>query len=220
MVLIYWRPWLLLSWMLTFSWFSFWMSKDPWDRFIADRECSCPVWWSSSISKISTTDEGQSSYKSSLIFTHIVYRCVMLSCPYFQEGLCVCKRDGLPANHHWYSLTYCIGVWCCHVVLSRSSGRVFSVMVCVCVCLCRERENNFSLVFVCVCLCVSLCLFVLRCVTKREKLSVCVCGWCVWVCVCVREPVWSCLELLQTETVLVLFHDILLLNYDWLCTKD
>ena len=93
-------------------------------------------------------------------------------------------------------------------------------MVCVCVCLCREREYNFSLVFVCVCLCVKVCLFVLRCVTKREKLSVCVCGWCVWVCVCVREPVWSCLDLLQTVNVLVLLDDILLFNYDWLCTND
>ena len=104
MVLIYYKQWLLLFWMLTFSWFSFDMSRDLWDRFIEDRECSCPVWWSSSIRKISTTEEGRSTYKSSLIFTHIVYRCVRLSCPYFQEGLCVCKRDGLPANHHWYSL--------------------------------------------------------------------------------------------------------------------
>ena len=105
MVLIYCKQWLLLSWMLTFSWFSFDMSRDLWDRFIEDRASSCPVWWSSSIRKTSTTEEGRSTYKSSLIFTHIVYRCVMLSCPYFQEGLCVCKRDGLPSNHHWYSLT-------------------------------------------------------------------------------------------------------------------
>ncbi len=77
------------------------------------------------------------------------------------------------------------GGWCCHVVLSRFSGRVVCVMVCVCVSLCRERENNFSLVFVCVCLCVSVCLFVLRCVTKREKLSVCVCVCvCPGLCVC------------------------------------
>ena len=168
MVLIYWRPWLLLSWMLTFSWFSFWMSKDPWDRFIADRECSCPVWWSSSIRKISTTEEGRSTYKSSLIFTHIVYRCLMLSCPYFQEGLCLCKRDGLPSNHHWYSLTYCIGMWCDVFMLSCPDFQEgLFLWWCVCVCVCVENVRTTSVSCLCVCVCVCKC--------KTSLVFVCVC---------------------------------------------
>jgi hypothetical protein len=95
-----------------------------------------------------------------LIFTHIVYRCVMLSCPYVQEGMCDCKRDGLPANHHWYSLTYCIGVWCCHVLIFRT-GWVCCTCVCTCVCLCvcssefvSENVRTYSVSCLCVCLCV------------------------------------------------------------------
>ena len=42
-VLIYCRQCLLLSWMLTFSWLC--VSRDLWDPFIADSQCSCPCWW-------------------------------------------------------------------------------------------------------------------------------------------------------------------------------
>ena len=42
-VLIYCRQYLLLSWMLTFSWLC--VSRDLWDPFIANNQCSCPCWW-------------------------------------------------------------------------------------------------------------------------------------------------------------------------------
>ena len=206
--------------MLTFSWFSFCMSKDLWDRFIGDRECSCPVWWSSYIRKTSKTEEGRSTYKSSLIFTHIVYRCVMLSIPYFQEGLCVCKRDGLPANHHWYLLTYCIGVWCCHVVLSRFSGRVVSVMVCVCV----ENVRTTSVSCLCVCVCVCKCVCLCWSVSQNVTNWVCVCVGDVWGFVCLSRNLcdlilnycrqrlfWSCL---------MMFSCWIVTDYDWVCTND
>jgi hypothetical protein len=91
---------------------------------------------------------------------------------------------------------------------------------CVCVCVCVENVRTTSVSCLCVCVCV--CKFVCLCwgVSQNVRNWVCVYGWCVRVCVCVKEPVWSCLELLQTETVPVLFDDILLLNYDWLCTND
>ena len=83
---------LLLSWLWTFSCLSLCVSRDLWDRFIADSECPCSPWWSSFIRNIygkSSTGEGRSTYKSSLIFSHTVCVCVMLSFPDFQECVCV-----------------------------------------------------------------------------------------------------------------------------------
>jgi hypothetical protein len=85
-----------------------------------------------------------------------------------------------------------------------------------------ENVRTYSVSCLCVWLCVyvCVCVFVSRCVTQHEKLCVCVCVCCVRVGVCLREPLWSCVELLQTVTVLVLFHHLLLFNKDWLCTID
>ena len=58
------------------------------------------------------------------------------------------------------------------------------------------------------------CVLVVRSVPKHEKLCVCVCVCCVRVGVCLREPLCSCVELLQTVTVIVLFDDLLLFNKD------
>ena len=102
-VLIYCRQCLLLSWMLTFLWL--YVSRDLWDPFIADSQCSCPCWWSSFIQTrdgyLVLVDDllsyriGTVTYKSSLRFTHIV--CVCVICPVqifmkgcFCDGVCVC----------------------------------------------------------------------------------------------------------------------------------
>ena len=78
---------------------------------------------------MSTTEEGRSTYKSSLIFTHIVYRCVMLSCPDFQDGLCVL-----------YLCVYvCVSVCVCSEFVSenvRKSRVCVRGCVCKCVCVC------------------------------------------------------------------------------------
>ena len=85
-VLIYCRQSLLLSWMLTFSWL--WVSRDLWDPFIADNQCSCPCWWSSFI-------QNRDGYVQIIIEIHSHSMCLCnLSCPDFHEGLflwwCVC----------------------------------------------------------------------------------------------------------------------------------
>ena len=68
-VRIYCRQCLLLSWMLTMSWFYLCVSPDMWDRVIPDRKSSCPVWWSSLKHIISTTEERLSVNKWNLIFS-------------------------------------------------------------------------------------------------------------------------------------------------------
>ncbi len=92
MVLIYCRQWLLLSWMLTFSWFTFDMSKDLWDRFISDRLgvwcCHVHIFRKGCVFVRGTV------YLQMItdIHSHSVLGCdvVMLSCPDFQECVCVC----------------------------------------------------------------------------------------------------------------------------------
>ena len=137
----------------------------------------------------------------------------------FSGRVCFCKRDGLPGNHHWCSLTYCIGVWCCHVVLSRFSWRVVSVMVCVCV------ENVRTTSVSCLCVCVSVCKCVCLCwgVSQNVRNWVCVCVGDVYGFVCVSRNLydlvlnycrqrlfWSCL---------MIFSCSIMTDYDWLCTN-
>ena len=116
------------------------------------------------------------------------------------------------------------------VVMSWFLGRVVCVVlvcvrVCVCVCfllsLCQRMwEHIQSRVCVCACVCACVCLCLWLGLSHNMRNCECVCVFCVRVGVCLREPLWSCVEFLQTVTVLVLFDDLLLFNKDWLCTND
>ena len=116
----------------------------------------------------------------------------------------------LPQRHRSVGcLCVCCTLWRNQIVPYNMWNHSVSInsVSCVCVCVC--------VLSVCVCLCVGLCVW--ECV----RVCVCMCVWyvCVRVCVCVKEPVCSCLELLQTSTVLVKFGDLHPLNSEFLCVN-
>ena len=157
-VLIYCRQCLLLSWMLTFLWLC--VSRDLWDPFIADSQCSCPCWWSSFI-------QTRDGYVQIITEIHSHSMCLCnLSCPDFHEGLFL-----------WWCVCVCVCVE--NVRTTSVSCLCVCVCVCKCVCLCWGVSQNVRN-WVCVCVgdvcgfvCVSrnLCDLVLNYYRQRLFLS-------------------------------------------------
>ena len=80
------------------------------------------------------------------------------------------------------------------------------VCVCVYVCVCFVSDNVRTTSVSCLCVCVYECVSVFLCLCLGVSNN-------VRNCVCV-EPLCSCLDLLQTVTVLVFFVDLPLFNFD------
>ena len=142
------------------SWFPSFVSRDHRDPFIVDSEYSSPVWWSSFIRKISTTEDGRSTCKSSLIFTPIG---------------CVCEIVVMSRVSGWVlCVMVCVCVCVCVYVCVYLCVCLF---VCVCVFL---SVNVWTNSVSCLCLCTCVCKWWCLCLDMSHNVRICLC-----VCVCV-----------------------------------
>ncbi len=122
LVLIYFQKYLLLSWMLTFKWFTVCLSRDLWDRDM--QTVNVLALFDDLLFENFYNRRGTVYYKSSLIFTHIGCVCDLVS-NYLCGGVsynmrnffrvCVCVVCGL----------VCVSRNLCDLVLNYCRQRLF-----------------------------------------------------------------------------------------------
>ena len=218
-------------------------SRDLWDPFIANNQCSCPCWWYFFIhtSKmrpgpdlLQTVRPGPDLLQTvptpvlNVDFLMIMRVKGPVGSIYCRQSMfCPCwwspfiqNRDGyveIITEIHSHSM--CL----CNLSCPDFHEGLF-LWWCVCVCVCVENVRTTSVSCLCVCVCVCKCVCLCWGVSQNVRNWVCVCVGDVCGFVCVSRNLCDLVLNYYRQRLfwscLMIFSCSIMTDYDWLCTND